>query len=144
MMPSRHAAISLGLGLVLWWITSSFLSLVLTMIAGFLIDVDHFVEYFRFRLWKKSDKLFIVLHSFEWLLPGWILAFMFHAQSQALVITLAFLTHLLADAYAYGARLQVYSLTYRALRGFDFKVLAKSDKSEQSMDWLQKGPRSWW
>ncbi len=142
MMPSRHAAISFGLGLVLWWVTSSFSSFVLTMIAGFLIDVDHFVEYFRFVLRGKQDKIFILLHSVELLVPGWILAFSFKWQTQAVVMTIGFLAHLASDYVYYRPRLSTYSLLYRALRGFDPECLAR--KRGADFSWTGRGPRTWW
>lgn len=144
MMPSRHAAISLGLGLLLWWRTASFLSLVLTMVAGFLIDVDHLVEYFRYRITGKRDKLYVLLHSLELLVPLWALALAFRRQTQALVITLGFFAHLASDGFAYGNNPWIYFFIYRARKGFNFDVLSPPKRPMKELDWVQWSPLSWW
>ncbi len=148
MTPSRHAAISLGLGLMLWWATASFMSLALSVIAGFLIDLDHLTEYFRFRFTGKSDKLFIILHSYELLPIIWAIGLILNVERAAMVVTIGFLSHLAADILAYGSNPLVYSFCFRASRGFDFKRLAPqkrpSRKKMTELKWVSSDPRNWW
>ena len=94
MKPSRHAAASFALGMILWFFTKSFYASLLCFVTGILVDVDHIIEYtvhYGFKdfsiksLYKKSTetdeykgtkgytKLYLIFHSNELMIILWVI-----------------------------------------------------------------------
>lgn len=123
MRPIHHAILSSVIAGGSYAATSSLPIAAATFVAGTLIDADHLVDS-RGKLqlspsfYEKQDKLFVLLHSYELLVPLWILASVFGFIPLALWLTVAFVVHLLTDQIAYRPHLLFYFLTFRAMRGF--------------------------
>jgi len=83
------------------------------LIGGVFIDTDHifdfmiihkFKEYSIKRFmnpqdWKRTPKIYLVFHSYECLIPCWILFYLTGWTSFGLAFTIGFLTHLWMDQF---------------------------------------------
>lgn len=95
--------------------------------AGVFIDADHVFDYYLFkrRIELRPDKLngfyarfgriYIPLHSYELLVPLWLLA----PQPIALGATVGFLAHVAMEHAAYKMHPLAYSALFRASRNFE-------------------------
>ncbi len=68
--------------------------------------------------WKRPDRVYIPLHSYELLILLWLIALPLNAIPLAVWISVAFLAHLLADQIAYRPHPLFYFLTFRVLKKF--------------------------
>jgi len=122
--PSRHLALSAGVGVGVWAITGEPWSIPVTLGAGVLVDIDHAPDlWWTFALRRKPTATFL-LHGWEWLgtaiafgvsfgFPWWLLA---------LIVGHGF--HLVTDHIFNGGRTFSYSLIYRASQGFQMARVA--------------------
>lgn len=121
-----------------WRMATVFLA---ALIGGVLIDLDHFLDYFlafggNFNLeyfaqgyqFLKSDKIYILLHGWEYVIIILILALISKKSIKIKTILLALgismLFHLSADLILNsGAKISTYSITYRIKSSFALKPL---------------------
>ncbi len=110
-----------------------------TFFAGWLIDLDHLVDYVRAHGWrpnwgrfseacheKYSGKLYLPLHSYELLALFFLLCKGENKQPYRVGITLSVLTHLLLDQKCNpGRRPSTYFLTNRIRKKFDAGEILK-------------------
>lgn len=136
MRPSYHAFASLGGGVLLWQVFGSWQAGVASLFTGFLIDFDHFFEYFKagnrslkpkdfLAFWRaySEPKVFIIFHIVELVPVLGLLAWwgVFPAITGGLAFGL--LHHILFDQVTNGVRFGGYSMIYRILVKFDVKKL---------------------
>ena len=138
MYPSRHVAMSLALGGGVWLLTQSLLAGLLCFFSGFLIDVDHLIDYiintgfknfnFRniYRIYLKMpkeykentvDKLYLIFHVGEIVILLWV-SFIFFRNIYLIAITLAVTAHLIMDSMAGKVKPQTYFISYRMKKNF--------------------------
>lgn len=125
-----HFAVSIILGVFLYYFTNNLSLFFLCLASGIFIDLDHLVDYFtyyglNFNLLKffkidflKSGKVYVFLHSWELLIILFILGFYFNHQLEALALGLGLTGHLMVDSLFQKAILP-YFLTYRIYHKFD-------------------------
>lgn len=124
------------------------LGLIVGILGGFLIDLDHVLEYFfvlgfQFNLkdffnglqFLTSDKIYLVFHAYEYFPILIIIAYIFR-RKQALsfiLITLAFsgLVHLFSDSVINNYPIRNYFITYRASHNFEAKELMRPYQWQQ-------------
>jgi len=135
-----HIITSAGIGVASYVTYKSRPAAIASFLAGWLIDLDHIVDYVRAHGWKLnwskfneaahenySGKLYLPLHSYELL----ALFFLFFRgkkrQPYRVGISLSVLAHLLLDQkYNHARRPLTYFLADRARKGFDaHKILGK-------------------
>lgn len=126
------------------------LGLLIGIMGGFLIDLDHVLEYFivfglKFNIssffkshqFLKSDKIYLVFHAFEYFSVLIVLSYFFrHNQFLSFVlITLAMsgLVHLLSDCVINNYPLKNYSIIYRASRNFSALKLLRAHQWENNL-----------
>lgn len=126
------------------------LGLLSGIIGGFLIDLDHVLEYFivfglKFNIssffkshqFLKSDKIYLVFHALEYFPLIILLAyiFRFNALLSFVLITLAMsgLVHLLSDCVINNYPLKNYSIIYRASRNFSALKLLRAHQWENNL-----------
>ncbi len=108
-------------------------------IFGFLIDVDHWFDYFAYfglrgnlknffiveTYVHGSGKTFILLHGWEYLIVFWLIGKFigkrFKIKSLEWVITIAYLAHLLWDNFSFFHHPLAYSFIYRLVNNFSLK-----------------------
>ncbi len=132
-----HIITSAGVSLATYSRYRSRGAAVASFLAGWLIDLDHIVDYVRAHGWKLSwfhfneaahenysGKLYLLLHSYELL----ALFFLFfrgpERQPYRVGITLSILTHLLLDQRCNPSRKPLtYFLAHRIRKRFDANEL---------------------
>jgi len=135
MMPKWHILASAILAIIIFTITNSFTAAVACFIAGTAVDLDHIFDYYLYceRLsldsseisgfYQHSGKVFVVLHSYELLPVGAIVAFIFQMHVLFIGAATGFMGHMLLDTFAYEMKPQSYFLSYRMLNGFELEKL---------------------
>ena len=137
MRTVHHIITSAGVSIATYHRYRSKGAAIASFLAGWLIDLDHVVDYVRAHGWKLSwfhfneachekysGKLYLPLHSFE-LLALFFLLFRGPARQPFRVgITLSILTHLLLDQRCNPARKPLtYFLAHRIHKRFDANEL---------------------
>ena len=139
MRTMGHIVTSAGIGLASYAKYKSPPAAIASFLAGWLIDLDHIVDYIRAHGWKLnwqrfneaahekySGKLYLPLHSFELL----ALFFMFfrgaRLQPYRVGITASILTHLLLDQkYNPSRSPYTYFLAHRIRHRFNASSILK-------------------
>ncbi|MBF8266974.1 MAG: hypothetical protein HW388_482 [Dehalococcoidia bacterium] len=122
--PAGHAAVSLALGGGTYLVTGSPGSVGVALLTGVLVDLDHLPDFYRWFILDQSNRIWLLLHSYELLIPAILLSYATDWNPLALAGTLGFLVHLLCDQWANGVRPLTYFFTYRALKGFRTSEMA--------------------
>ncbi len=110
------------------------LAFIVGLIGGFLIDVDHFIDYFfvfgtyfnfdyfmRGLQFEISGKTYVFFHAFEYVIISAIIALLVKSTRTKLIfftLALAMLLHLLTDMALFNIPFQQYFIVYRAMHGF--------------------------
>lgn len=118
MSPTVHAGASLAIGGVVWWATHSTTALVTSVLVGVLLDLDHILDYYRILVMRRTDRVWLFLHSYEGLIPGLLAAHLSGWNPLAIAGVAAFLAHILMDQVSNPVRPLGYFLTFRILKGF--------------------------
>src|SRR5680860_83073 len=120
------------------------IGLIFGVLGGFLIDLDHVLEYFlvfglnfnlqyflESRQFLVSDQVRLYLHAWEYLPILLIIAYIFRKKKNIKValITLAFAgtVHLISDVFINNYYFKYYSLYYRASLNYAASDLLPSD-----------------
>ncbi|MHB8620241.1 MAG: hypothetical protein ACYDAG_11855 [Chloroflexota bacterium] len=139
--------VSVGLGGLFWAWTRDIRTVAVSLVFGVLIDIDHLFDYFyaerkprfspreflRTRYWRKSGRLFLLFHGFEYLPLVYLVWQSMRGRRWALAATSAMSIHLLADHLVNGLRPLGYFVSYRAAHRFraaellDFEAMARED-----------------
>jgi len=126
------------------------LCLIVALLGGFLIDLDHVLEYFLIfgphfnfhyfiqgREFLVSGKIYLLLHAWEWVLLLGVLAWLLRRQKKAaaIIITLALAMgiHLVSDCLINQYPPQFYSLIYRASQNFSAEKLLSPEQYEKNL-----------
>ncbi len=127
------------------------LGLLAGVLGGFLIDLDHVLEYFfvfglNFNLNKfldgyqflTSDKIFLVFHAHEYF-PILLLASYLSRKKKALSIFLLALgfagfVHLISDSFINNYPLRNYSIIYRASKNFSAPALLSIEQYANNLE----------
>ncbi|MCX5781983.1 MAG: hypothetical protein NT145_04685 [Elusimicrobia bacterium] len=130
MRLTQHIAVSsiVSLGLYAW--TQSFPIAISSFLAGFLLDLDHLIDYWRehpikfdlIHFFKTCEefrlvKVYLFLHSIELLLPLGFLAY-YSRSPWVLGFLIGFSQHMLFDHLLNPVFPYTYSFFYRWNKGF--------------------------
>ncbi|MFA7087771.1 MAG: hypothetical protein WC146_00285 [Patescibacteria group bacterium] len=144
------AAVLSGLA-VGYYFKKPLLGVIAGIAGGFLIDLDHVLEYFlvfgpQFSFWMffhgrqflNSDQTRIFFHAWE-LAPLFLLvAFIFRRNKKVFIFLLAFvfagLVHLISDCFINDYPPRNYSLIYRAQRGFLTEKILSPEQYQEHLD----------
>jgi len=138
--PQGHVIVSAGLGAIFWAKSRDPRTLLLSLVFGVLVDLDHFVDYWyaegrlRFdlrtflaaRYWRRSGRIFILFHAFEYLPLLFLFWQGYKGRKWAIAATAAMSSHVLADHFINELKPLGYFLLYRLAHGF---------RSEEILDW---------
>ena len=132
-----HFILAIGLGYGLGrYFKKPWLCLILALLAGWLIDLDHVLEYFlvfgphfnliyflQGREFLLSDKIHILFHAWEWVLLLGSVACLIWKKKRTIAIVLITIAagifiHLWTDVFINQYAPQNYSIIYRATQGF--------------------------
>lgn len=142
-----HIALSLLAGFFIGKIWKKYnTSVIAAFIGGVLIDIDHFIDYFlafgfqfsidafqRGDQFSKLNKLYIVLHAWEWVILLLVFAFIIHKRKKirykhyiisfTVALALGMVYHLFFDSIANETTLVSYSIVYRIYHNFSLDKL---------------------
>ena len=150
-----HLGVHFALAVLTGYLLGSFfnnkkLGVIFGILGGFLIDLDHVLEYFivfganfnlkyffESRQFLSSDMIRIYFHAWEYLPLLLILAFIFRKKEKlkiALVtLALAGAVHLVSDVLINDSYFKYYSIYYRASHNFSAKELVPILQYEKNM-----------
>lgn len=135
MMPKWHILASAVLATMIFIITNSPAAAVACFIAGTAIDIDHVLDYYLYSghlsldiskisgFYQDFGKVIVVLHSYELLVVGAVVAYMLGANLLFIGAVTGFMGHMLMDTLAYEMKPQSYFLSYRVIKGFKLEKL---------------------
>lgn len=143
---SIHIFFSLVAGFIVWKLWKKpVASFIFGVVGGVLVDLDHVIDYFLAFGWNirfeyfakgyeflKSDKIYILLHGWEYVIILAVLAIWIFknrtAKSVILALALGLFFHLGFDASANeGAKFSTYSIANRIHKNFELKDLVTSE-----------------
>ena len=133
-----HTVISLTAGSILYNYSHSFSGFLWFLIAGILVDGDHYIDYVRERglsfNFKKVyntckydymdfKKMTLVLHSYELLALLWLVVFLFHLNIAWRYAAISFSLHLFIDQFSNPGLPLAYFLLFRIVNKFETKKI---------------------
>jgi hypothetical protein len=140
MKPSVHLAASAVVSASLFAVTKSPTIAGVSFLCGFLIDIDHFIDYFReygFRINRKDffrvfnetrfEKLWLVFHAWEWVFALFLLAIMSGWNEVVLGLLIGVVHHMVLDQIGNGVTAGGYFIVYRAINRFVVKSVVPED-----------------
>ena len=133
MGPIGHALVSTAVGGGVWAATGSPAAAGVTVAVGVLMDGDHMYDYYQRYARGKYGKLYLPLHAWEYSLVGLGLLAVGLNHPIFLGVVLAHLAHVVSDHWHNGLNRFGYSITYRAIKGFNFKnIVAQPERAYAS------------
>ncbi|MDP2944024.1 MAG: hypothetical protein Q8N57_00385 [bacterium] len=131
------------------------LGIIAGTLGGFLIDLDHVLEYFftfglHFNLnyfltgrgFLISDRIFLVFHAWEYipilLIVAWLLRRRKNISIFLLALTFGAIVHMTSDCFLNNYPPRNYSIIYRAAKGFNASLLLSPSQQELNME-LKRG-----
>ncbi|MBN1309144.1 MAG: hypothetical protein JXA18_14565 [Chitinispirillaceae bacterium] len=136
MKPAAHFAASAVVSASIYLSTKSVPVAGASFMCGFLIDVDHFLDYIReygfrtdskdfFRVFHETrfTKLVLFLHAWEWTIGLFFLAWFSGWNELILGSFVGVFHHLVLDQWANGATAWGYFFSYRAVKGFSMEAI---------------------
>lgn len=145
MSPTSHIIASAAISSVFAVMTQSWGGALACFLSGILIDIDH-----HFDLWiykkkiifhikhiynfcekERKGKLYIIFHSYEFLLILWLCIFVFHLNKIYLGLAIGLTTHLFFDQIVNTVKPLTYFLTYRLKNNFSKESIYPAKIIEQ-------------
>lgn len=126
------------------------LGIIAGIMGGFLIDLDHVIEYFiafglRFNLsnfldgyqFLVSDKIYLIFHGYELVILLLLLAYLFRRKTNVkiflIILTITGVIHLLSDTVINNYPLKNYTYTYRAINDFSAPKLLNEEQYQKNL-----------
>ena len=137
-----HFGASLALSGIYYGFSGSLIDSLGCLVGGVLIDLDHVFDFLiihklreysikRFMNppdWKRTNKIYLIFHSYEILIPCWIIFYFTGLIGFGTAFTLGFILHLFMDQFL-NKDFPIYPfshfITYKASKHFKFEELFK-------------------
>lgn len=136
--------------LIGWHFKKANIGIIAGILGGFLIDLDHVLEYFfvfglKFNLasffdgyqFLTSDKIWLIFHGYEYVPLLLLLAFIFRTKKAVMVfllsLTFAGFVHLVSDSVINNFPPKNYSIIYRATKNFSAPELLNDSQWEKNL-----------
>ena len=135
MKPEYHLFISLLLGSAFFIYTGSIAAGLACFLAGFFIDLDHFIDFWIYKkritytkeffqhYHRRLGKLYVVLHSYELVIGLLVIVLVFNLGVVGVGVVLGMGFHLVLDFLTNDVHPLAYFLSYRMAKGFDVRQL---------------------
>ncbi len=133
MRPQYHAIASAGFGLAVYASLNSLGAALACLITGVFVDLDHLIDYYNhfgielnlkkfyrncYGPRQKLDKIYLVLHGYEYLIPLTLLIFLVDSKKIVIGAAVGFLQHMVLDQFGNKVKPFAYFITYRWAKGF--------------------------
>jgi hypothetical protein len=139
--PTAHLAASAVLSGTVYFLTKSVTVAGVSFFTGFLIDVDHVVDYFReygfrgdvkefFRVFYETrfKKLLLLFHAWEWVAGLSVLAWISGRNEIILGLLIGAGQHLLLDQFFNEVAPWGYFFTYRVAKRFLVNEIVRKEQ----------------
>ena len=123
MGPIGHAVISSAVAGGTWAITGSPAAAGVALGVGVLMDVDHLYDYYQRYVKGKKDRVYVLFHAWEYSMIMSFISLVFY-HPFLLAVILGHLAHVTTDHVWNRLTPFAYSITYRAIKGFDSRHIA--------------------
>jgi len=156
-MPfSIHIFLHFLLALIIGYLAGRYfkrpwLCLLVALAGGFLIDLDHILEYFLIfgphfnfyyfiqgREFLVSGRIYLLFHAWEWVLVlaglGWLARKTKILKVVLLTLALAIAVHLISDCLINQYPPQFYSLGFRASQNFSAQKLLNPEQYQKNLE----------
>lgn len=144
MGPVGHGVISAGIGGAVWGATGSAGAGAVALGVGTLVDLDHLYDYYQWYIRRRTKKLHIFLHAWEYSIVGLLVTGLAYYHPLLLGTVLAHLGHVVTDHFHNRLAPFGYSITYRTIVGFEASVIAPDQDVEHSYHaWPHLLPFGW-
>jgi hypothetical protein len=147
---SIHLFFSLLAGVIVWRIWKKPLwAFIFGILGGFLIDFDHFIDYYLAFGWNwnwlyfkwgyeflKNGKIFVLFHGWEYAIILGLALFLFknrYARTILAALALGVFFHLATDVVVDDMPIRSYSLNYRIHNSFEIARIVKPDNYEKHL-----------
>lgn len=145
---SIHFFFSLLAGLIVWraW-KKPLWAVIFGVIGGFLVDLDHFIDYYLAFGWHwnwryfnygyqflKSGKIYVLFHAWEYVAILVLLTLLFknkYAKTIFLSLALGLFFHLITDVVVDDTPIKSYSIIYRIKHNFDIQYINSPENYEK-------------
>jgi hypothetical protein len=145
---SIHLFFGLFAGLIAWRIWKKpFLAIISGFFGGFLIDLDHFIDYYFAFGWNwnwqyfrsghqflKSGETYVLFHAWEYAIILVPLVFLFrnkYVKTILLSLALGIFFHLATDVIVDDMPIKAYSIVYRIKNDFKIAKIIKETNYEK-------------
>jgi hypothetical protein len=140
MKPVKHALVSAVVALACFVFTDSWTFSILAFLPGVVIDIDHLFDCFKSgnklnlrellssSYFRESGKMYIILHSYEFLFLLFTIAFAFGGLQLGIWVSLSFILHLISDQLSYRTHPLAYFITFRATKNFSLQILCSEKR----------------
>lgn len=136
-----HILVTLIVAIFAYWRYRKISLVIIVCLVGLCLDIDHVFDYLLAHANLKqlatgeyfttSGKVYVLLHAWEWLIIWWgFILFILPAIDKkpihydlAIVVTLAYLGHMLIDQFSYQTQPETYFITFRILYNFNLKEI---------------------
>jgi hypothetical protein len=136
--PVAHLTASAVVSTLIYAATRSMPVTVVSFFSGFLLDIDHFIDYIReyglrvsrkefFRVYYETrfEKLLLLFHAWE-LVPGLLLLAWLSGWNEVMLGLLAgIFHHMVLDQVGNGFTARGYFFIYRAAKRFSMKAIVR-------------------
>lgn len=141
-----HIFFSLAAGFIAWKIyglsnkKNLVIAVLLAILSGVLIDLDHFIDNFltfgfhfnydyfiRGEYFLRTGKTYVFFHGFEYVIILAILSFLFKSKKVKMILTalcLAMFFHLIVDILLFSIPIKNYFIPYRIFNGFKVYMIS--------------------
>ena len=132
----HHIAASTAVSGIIYLTTRSLAMTVASFIVGIFIDLDHIFDvihehgstvtirdFFRICHTAQFERIFLILHGWEWLFAGGAIAWYFNWNHWMVGALIGFTHHMILDTIHNSANLRTYSLLYRWKNDFHFDTV---------------------
>jgi hypothetical protein len=132
----HHTALSVIISGILYAIFKSWSLAVSCLISGIFIDIDHFIDYIREYGWqikikkffyvfenKQFNQLLLILHGWEWLLLGIVVAWVSDWNPWITGALIGFTQHILFDQLSNSCSFKDYFLLWRWKNKFNASIV---------------------
>ena len=137
MGPIGHTVISSAVAGGTWAITGSPAAAGVALGVGVLMDVDHLYDYYQRYVKGKKDRVYVLFHAWEYPMIMSFISLVFY-HPFLLAVILGHLAHVTTDHVWNRLTPFAYSITYRAIKGFDSRRITPH---HHVMDSYQSLPR---
>ena len=107
-----------------------------SFLSGVFIDLDHILDVAREHGWSvkirdffhichtaQFDRIILILHGWEWMLLGWVLAWYLHWNIWVTGFLIGLSQHMLIDAVTNSPGFLTYSILWRWKQQFDYDTI---------------------